>query len=97
MDHSQINHCLDESQRKKRIKAANENREIVLTFLGQLHYWLNRFEASRDIDHLDHAEKNAEAARLYLPLCFQELSLTGLENLYWNLSAKQAHRENKDA
>lgn len=90
MDHSQINHCLDENQRKKRIKATNENREIIFTFLEQLHYWLTRFEVSRDIGHLDHAERNAEAARIYLPLYFQELSLIGLENLYWSLSAKQA-------
>ena len=93
MDHTQINHCLDEDQRKKRIKATNENREIIFTLLEQLHYWLIRFEVSRDVDHLDHAERNAEGARLYLPLCFQELSITGLENLYWNLSAKQAYNK----
>lgn len=52
-----------------------------------------RFEASRDVDDLDNAERNAEGARLYLPLCFQGLSLIGLQNIYWSLSAKQASDE----
>ena len=86
----QVNCSLDEAQVKKRIKAANENREIIFPFLEQLHYWFTRFETSRDVDHLDNAERNAEAARLYLPSCFQELNLIGLQNMYWSLSTKQA-------
>ena len=58
--------------------------------LKQVDYWANRFEISREIDHLDNAERNAEVVKLYLPTCFQELSLIGLRNIYWSLSAKQA-------
>lgn len=86
----------DNSHIKERNHLVNENREIVLSFLEQVNYWLIRFESSRDVDDLDNAERNAEGARLYLPLCFQKLSLIGLQNMYWSLSAKQARRENKD-
>ena len=63
-------------------------------FCGRFN-WFIRFETSRDVDHLDNAERNAEAARLYLPLCFQELSLIGLQNMYWSVSAKQASNEGR--
>ena len=80
----------DNLQIKKRSKLVNENREIIFSFLEQVNYWFTWFETSRDVDHLDNAERNAEAARLYLPSCFQELSLIGLQNMYWSLSTKQA-------
>lgn len=35
--------------------------------LKQVHYWYDRFEWSRDIDHLDHAERHANAVREFLP------------------------------
>lgn len=92
-DTPQVNRYLDKAQVEKRIKLVNESREIILSFLEQINYWLTRFEASRDINDLDNAERNAEGARLYLPLCFQELSLIGLQNMYWSLSAKQASDE----
>lgn len=60
----------------------NWNKYIFKEHLGQVHYWLNRFEISRDVDHLDHAERNAEAVRPYLPECYQNLNLRGLYNLY---------------
>lgn len=66
------------------------NRVMILSYLEQVNYWHDRFELSREIDHLDNAERSAEVVRLYLPTCFQELSFIGLRNIYWSLSAKQA-------
>lgn len=55
---------------------------MIATYLEQVNYWHDRFEVSRNIDHLDNAERHAEVARMYLPECFQCLSIIGLCNLY---------------
>ena len=55
---------------------------MIATYLEQVNYWHDRFEVSRDIDHLDNAERHAEVARMYLPKCFQCLSIAGLCNFY---------------
>jgi hypothetical protein len=70
-------------------------RDMIITYLEQFNYWLTRFEESRDIEHFDNAEKNAEVVRLYLPTSLRELSFIGLRNIYWSLSAKQASNENE--
>lgn len=70
-------------------------RDMIITYLEQFDYWLSRFEESRDIEHFDNAERNAEVVRLYLPTCLRELNFTGLKNVYWSLSAKQASNESK--
>jgi hypothetical protein len=55
---------------------------MISTHLDQVKYWHDRFELSQEIDHLDNAERHAEVARMYLPKCFQDLSIIGLCNLY---------------
>ena len=55
---------------------------MMVNYLEQVNYWHERFELSREIDHLDNAERHAEVARMYLPKCFQDLSIIGLCNLY---------------
>lgn len=50
--------------------------------LRLIHYWLNRFDRSRDIDHYDCADRHAEIAREYLPEGLRELSVIGLYNLH---------------
>lgn len=60
----------------------NWDEYTVRESFRQLHYWLDRFDVSRDVEHLDNAERHAETARLYLPKCFQELTVRGLYNLY---------------
>jgi len=60
-------------------------RSFILEWLEQVNYWHDRFEVSREIDHLDNAERHAEGARAYLPKCFQELSVIELCNLYHSL------------
>lgn len=57
-------------------------RSFIFEYLEQISYWHGRFEVSREIDHLDNAERHAEVARMYLPKCFQNLSIIGLCNLY---------------
>lgn len=57
-------------------------RNMIATYLGQVIYWHDRFDISREIDHLDNADRHAEVARMYLPKCFQNLSIIGLYNLY---------------
>ncbi len=57
-------------------------RNMIATHLEQVNYWYDRFEISREIDHLDNAERHVEVARMYLPKCFQNLSIIGLCNLY---------------
>ncbi len=57
-------------------------RNMIATHLEQVNYWHDRFELSREIDHLDNAECHAEVVRIYLPKCFQDLSIIGLCNLY---------------
>ncbi len=64
-------------------------RDMIITYLDQFNYWFTRFEESRDIEHFDNAERNAEVVRDYLPNCFRELSFIGLRNLYWSLSANR--------
>jgi hypothetical protein len=71
-------------------------RNMIITYLEQFDYWLSRFEESRDVEHFDNAERNAEVVRLYLPIILQELNFTGFRNVYWSLSAKQASSKNKD-
>lgn len=56
-----------------------------------------RFELSRDIEHLDNAERFADAIRSYLPNLFKELNIIGLRNLYWSLSATTNSNKKKDA
>ena len=70
-------------------------RDMIITFLEQFNYWLSRFEESRDIEHFDNAERNAEVVKLYLPLCLRELSFLGLRNIYRSLSVNQASDEEK--
>jgi hypothetical protein len=61
-------------------------RSFILQYLEQIEYWHVRFELSRDIDHLDNAERFADAVRNYLPNPFKELYIVGLRNLYCSLS-----------
>jgi hypothetical protein len=68
-------------------------RDMIITYLEQFNYWLSRFEQSRDIEHFDNAERNAEVVRLYLPMFLRELNFTGLRNIYWSLSPKHAPNE----
>ena len=63
------------------------DRITIITHLGQIFYWYNRFELSREIDHLDNAERHESAVRDYLPKCLNNLSIIGLCNLYLNLSS----------
>lgn len=63
------------------------SRKMIITYLEQFNYWLSRFEESRDVEHLDTAERNAEVVRLYLPTYLRELSFIGLRNIYWSLAA----------
>lgn len=61
--------------------------------LRLIHYWQNRFEVSRNIDHYDNAERHAEIAREYLPEGLRELSVIGLYNLHLCLpSLASKHR-----
>ncbi len=55
---------------------------MIATYLEQVKYWQDRFEMSQEIGHLENAERHADVARMYLPKCFQELSIIGLCNLY---------------
>lgn len=61
---------------------SNWDEYTIKGHLRQVHYWLDRFDISRDIDHLDNAERFGEAVRPYLPVCFQNLTVQGLYNLY---------------
>lgn len=63
------------------------SRNMIISHLEQVNYWHGRFELSRDIDHLDNAERFAEAIKTYLPKGFQSLSIIGLCNLYLNLAS----------
>lgn len=72
-------------------------RSFILQYLEQIEYWHVRFELSRDIEHLDNAERFADAIRSYLPNQFKELNIIGLRNLYWSLSAKTNSNKKKDA
>ena len=56
--------------------------ETLYEHLWQVNYWQNRFENSRNVDHIDNVERHAEVVRAYLPTCFQNLSIIGLCNLY---------------
>ena len=60
-------------------------RNMIVTYLEQVNYWHERFELSREIDHLDSAKRHAKVARAYLPKCFKNLSIIGLCNLYLSL------------
>lgn len=60
-------------------------RDMIVSHLEQVNYWDDRFELSRDIDHLDNAERHADVVRAYLPKSFQDLSIIGLCNLYHSL------------
>ena len=60
-------------------------RDMIISYLERVHYWHNRFELSRDIEHLDNAERHAEVVRSYLPNSFQNLSIIALCNLYQSL------------
>lgn len=72
-------------------------RSFILQYLEQIEYWHVRFELSRDIEHLDNAERFADAVRDYLPNPFKELNIIGLRNLYWSLSAITNSKKKKDA
>lgn len=63
-------------------KKVTEDIYTLKENLRQVHYWLDRFSISREIDHLDNAERHAEAVRPYLPAYLQDLTLDGLYNLY---------------
>ncbi len=43
-------------------------RSFILQYLEQIEYWHVRFEMSRDIEHLDNAERCADAVRKSLRL-----------------------------
>jgi hypothetical protein len=43
------------------------NNPMFREHLKQVHYWYDRFEWSRDIDHLDNAERHADAVQEFLP------------------------------
>lgn len=58
------------------------SRNMISVYLDQVDYWHDRFEISRDIKHLDNAERYADVVRMYLPEYFQDLSIIGLCNLY---------------
>jgi|GEM_PF-1456976 len=60
-------------------------RSFIFEYLEQVNYWYERFELSREIDHLDNAERYAEVVRAYLPKCLKNLSNIGLCNLYQSL------------
>ena len=60
--------------------------KMIIDYLDQVHYWLNRFEVSRDVDHLDYAGHYAEVVTSYLPPAFQNLSVIALSNLHLMLS-----------
>lgn len=70
------------------MKQQDSNLDVypVKEHLKQVHYWLDRFAISRDIDHLDNAERFGEAIRPYLPASFRNLTLQGLYNLYLTFS-----------
>ena len=59
---------------------------MIVDYLEQVHYWLSRFETSRDIDHLENAESHAEVVRSYLPSPFKDFSVIALSNLHQILS-----------
>jgi hypothetical protein len=71
------------------MKQSNVNWDAytIKEHLSQVHYWLDRFDISRDIDHLDNAERFGEAVQPYLPACFRNLTLQGLYNLYLTFCA----------
>lgn len=60
----------------------NWDQYTFRSHLRQVNYWHDRFDVSRNPEYLDHAERHAEVVRAYLPICFQELSIIGLFNLY---------------
>lgn len=43
------------------------NNSIFREHLEQVYYWYDRFEWSRDIDHLVNAELHADVVREFLP------------------------------
>lgn len=57
-------------------------RDMIISYLERVNYWHNRFELSRDVAHLDNADRHADVARSYLPTSFRDLSIIGLCNLY---------------
>jgi hypothetical protein len=60
----------------------NWDQYTIVEHLRQVSYWQARFETSRNVNHIDNAERHAEVVRAYLPKCFQDLSIIGLCNLY---------------
>jgi len=60
----------------------NWDEYTPVELLRKVRYWIDRFEVSRDVDHLECAERYADAVRPYLPTFLQELPLRGLYNLY---------------
>jgi hypothetical protein len=60
----------------------NWDEYIIRNSLRQICYCLERFDISRDVDHLDNAERHAEAVRPYLPACWHDLDLRSLRDLY---------------
>jgi hypothetical protein len=54
----------------------------AIPHMEQIFYWTNRFDVSREIEHIDNAIRHADAAKLYLPKCCQGLSVIGLYHLY---------------
>lgn len=55
--------------------------------LKQVYYWQDRFELSREISHLDNAERHAEVVKEYLPKSLQEMSIFWLSNYYLSLQS----------
>lgn len=52
---------------KKETVSITLNNSLFREHLKQVHYWYDRFEWSRDIDHLDNAERHANVVREFLP------------------------------
>jgi hypothetical protein len=69
------------------------DRETVVGLLRTLKYWYERFEQSRDPEHLNHALRVAEALEDYLPRSLRGLNLIGLVNLYERLPCTQGFQK----
>ena len=54
-------------------------RSFILQYLEQIEYWHVRFELSRDIEHLDNAERFADAESDTVYHSFRSTMTTGLE------------------
>ena len=63
---SKIKHAEDKNMEKTKPCLTWEN-PTFREHLKQVHYWYDRFDWSRDIEHLDNAERHADVVREFLP------------------------------